>query len=54
MVGRESIVAWFSRREWLLDLGAGAALAVALSLLLNPGLFGLTAGNVVQVYYGRF
>jgi hypothetical protein len=54
VVKGKSLAAWLARREWLLDLAAGAALAVTLSLILNRSLFGLTAGDVVQVYYGRF
>lgn len=54
MVIHKNFAAWLARHQGLVDLAAGAALAVAVSLLMNPGLFGLTKGNVVQVYYGRF
>jgi len=54
MVRDKVIAFWTSHREWLKDLAAGAALAVVVSLILNRTLFGLSTGDVVQVYYGRF
>jgi hypothetical protein len=54
MVDLKGLAAWLDRHEWLLDLAAGAALAVVVSLTFNRNLFGLTAGDVVTVYYGRF
>ena len=54
MVVGKSQVAGIACREWLLDLAAGAALAVTLSLILNRSLFGLSSGEIVQVFYGNF
>ena len=54
MVKHKLAATWTANREWLLDLAAGAALAVVVSLILNRSLFGLSSGDVVQVYYGRF
>lgn len=45
---------WQTRREAVLDLLTGAALALALSLLLARSDFGLSQGDTVLIFYGKF
>lgn len=47
-------VAWCRRNERLRDILTGIAIVVAVSLLLNRGMFGFEMAKVWIVNYGNF